>query len=162
MDPTAPNPYQAPSATSPLATEDQADPGSATRGARLGAAMIDGLISLVVVLPLQITSGVYEGFPNIKPQPFSESASWTVGAVVLWVLIHGSFLMKSSQTIGKKLLGIQVVNITDGRPAPLNKLLFLRYLPMTLLPLIPMVGSFVSLANILFIFSCRQCIFKYS
>jgi len=159
MEPSAPNPYQAPTAAAALAEEDQAAAGSASRWARWWAAFIDGLISLAVFAPLQYSAGVYDNFPNLTPRPFAETMLWSLGGVLLWVAVHGVFLARSAQTIGKKIMGIQVVNVADNRPAPLFKLVVLRFLPMSLVPQVPMVGPFLSLANALFIFrKDRRCI----
>ncbi len=142
-----------------MAENDQARGGSASRWSRLGAAIIDGLISMVVFVPLQFSAGVYDNFPNMTPQPFPQTVLWSLGGIVLWVAVHGVFLARSAQTIGKKLFRIQVVSVADGKPAPLFKLIVLRFLPMSMLPQIPMVGPLLSLANALFIFrKDRRCI----
>jgi len=159
MDPSLPNPYQAPADIEPPADESQVSDRSATRGARLGAAMIDGLISIVIVFPVQYWAGVYDDFPNMKPQPFPGSLLWSLAGVAVWLAIHGVFLARSAQTVGKKAVGIQIVMAHDGKPASFSRLVLWRFLPTMLAPQIPGVGPFLSCADILFIFrKDRRCL----
>jgi uncharacterized RDD family membrane protein YckC len=159
MDPSAPNPYQPPSDLEPPADETSVVDRSATRSERLGAAMIDGLISSVIFLPIQIWAGVYDGFPHVKPQQFPLPLAWTLGGIVLWLAVHGVFLARSAQTVGKKLVGTQIVMVKDGRPAPLSRLVLWRFLPTMLVPQIPMVGAVLSCVDVLLIFrKDRRCL----
>jgi len=163
MDPSVSNPYQAPASTEPLfeALPDQAraDYGIATRGSRLGASLIDTAIGLILLVPVQVYTGMYDGFPTMKPPAFPQSLLWALGGTAVWLALHGVFLARNAQTIGKKLVGIQVVNVSDGKPAPFSRLVLWRFLPVTLASQIPYVGSVLAMVNILFIFrSDRRCI----
>jgi uncharacterized RDD family membrane protein YckC len=159
MDPSLPNPYQAPSDIEPPSDEAQASDGSATRGARLGAAIIDGLISIAIVFPVQYWAGVYQDFPNLQPQRFPRSLLWSLAGVAVWLAVHGVFLARSAQTVGKKALGIQIVMAHDGKPAPFSRLVFWRFLPTMLVAQIPGLGPILSCADILFIFrKDRRCL----
>ncbi|CAN5875065.1 hypothetical protein BH11MYX4_BH11MYX4_52240 [soil metagenome] len=158
------NPYAAPTtADAPPAyypSGYQADEAPlAGRGARFGAALIDGLISLAIMLPLQINFGVLANFPKIKPLGFGETAAWAVAGFVLWTALHSYFLATRGQTIGKRLVGVQIVNVSDGRPAPLVKVIFARFLPTAIVANIPYVGGVVNLVGILLIFrDDRRCL----
>ncbi|MEO8183547.1 MAG: RDD family protein [Deltaproteobacteria bacterium] len=163
MDPSVSNPYQPPAATeSPLESlpdQARAYDGSATRASRLGASLIDTVIGLVLLLPLQVYTGMYDGFPNISRPPFPQSLLWMLGGTAIWLALHGVFLARSAQTIGKKLVGIQIVNVSDGKRAPLSRLVLWRFLPSTLVSQLPYLGGVLSLVNILFIFrNDRRCI----
>jgi len=159
MDPSLPNPYQAPADIEPPADESQASDRSATRGARLGAALIDGLISILIIFPVQFWAGVYDGFPNLQPQAFPRPLLWSLAGIAVWLAVHGVFLIKSAQTIGKKALGIQIVMVHDGRPAPFERLVLWRFMPTMLVAQIPVVGPILSCADILFIFrKDRRCL----
>jgi uncharacterized RDD family membrane protein YckC len=159
MDPSFTNPYQAPSDIEAPGEASQARDRSATRWSRLGAAMIDGLISILIVFPVQFWAGVYQGFPNIKPQPFPMSLVWALGGVAVWLAVHGVFLARSAQTVGKKAVGIQIVMAEDGRPAPFSRLVLWRFLPTMLVAQIPMVGPVLSCVDVLFIFrKDRRCV----
>jgi uncharacterized RDD family membrane protein YckC len=158
------NPYAAPAPT-PL---DQQPYGPAaytmeqplaSRGARFGASLIDGLISLAIMLPLQISFGVLKDFPHVKPLGFGETAAWALGGIVLVIVLHGYFLATRGQSIGKRLLGLQIVNASDGQKAPFAKIILLRFLPTAVIGNIPIVGGLVTLVGVLLIFrDDRRCL----
>lgn len=151
-----PNPYQAPEAplpSSPLAL-DGADV-LAGRGERLGASLIDGVISLATFLPLAALTGYFGKVMDAARGGEAMSLLATVGyaalAFVVFVLVQGYPLAKTGQTWGKKLLSIRIVDLHGEQP-PLWRLIALRYLPTQLLSLVPVVGSFYVLVDALFIF----------
>jgi len=154
------NPYQAPAADSALGPELSPDEAPlASRTTRLAAVILDGLLSVVILLPLQIKFGVLDNFPKIRPLPAVETAAWAVAGFVLWLAIHGYFLATRSQTVGKRLLNIQIVNVTDGRPASFGKLVLARYLPTSVIAHIPYAGGVVNFVGILLIFrDDRRCL----
>jgi len=160
MDPSLPNPYQAPNDLEAAASEAPAGARNATRSSRLAAAMIDGIISFAAFLPLQLYAGVYEGFPyGMKSQPFPQSLYWALAGLAFYVAVHGVFLARSAQTIGKKLLRIQIVNASDGKRAPIDRILLLRVVPVTLVTQVPYVGGLIALVDLLFIFrKDRRCL----
>lgn len=162
VDPSFSNPYQAPVADEPRAP-DAIGPGEhASRIARLFASMADAFIGFVVMFPVQIWAGVYDGFPALKPQEFPKSLFWLIGSLLLWIALHGRFLAKSAQTIGKKLLGLQIVMVDTGRPASFERLVFWRFLPMMLVAQIPFIGVFLITADLLFIFrEDRRCLHDF-
>ncbi len=157
------NPYAAPTTEAPqqhyATSGDAMEAPLAGRGKRLGASMIDGLISLAILLPLQINFGVLQNFPKIKPLTFGETAMWGVAGFVVWTAVHSYFLATRGQTIGKRLLDIQIVDVDSGRPPPLVKLVFARFLPTAVVANIPFVGAVANLVGILLIFrDDRRCL----
>ena len=131
----------------------------ATRSSRFFSALIDGILSLVIMLPLQINFGVLANFPHIKPLSAGETAGWGAAGFVLWCALHGYFLATRGQTVGKRLLGIQIVDAGTGQRPPIAKLLFARYLPTAVVANIPIVGGFVALLDALMIFrEDRRCL----
>lgn len=150
------NPYQAPKAV----VADQA-PGAgelAGLGQRLGAALIDLLIALVYAVPMFFIMGLGTYISQNTEPPIGLTLLSTVLGFVFFVLIHGYFLKKNGQTIGKKLLGIRITDLDDQVP-PFGKLIALRYLPITLVTLIPFIGNLLVLVDVLFIFrSDRRCV----
>jgi uncharacterized RDD family membrane protein YckC len=90
-----------------------------------------------------------------------ESVGMGAAGYVLFALIHFAWL-KNGQTIGKKLLGIRMVNNDTGRIADLVRLLAWRYLPVTIVSLIPFIGGILALIDVLFIFGGdRRCLHDY-
>jgi uncharacterized RDD family membrane protein YckC len=130
----------------------------ATRGERLGAAMIDGLIQLAILLPFQIGFGVYDGFPNVRLS-VAQQATWGAAGFALYLAVNGYLLFKSAQTVGKKLLRLQIVNFADGAPTPGGKILLARALPVTLAAQIPVAGPWMAFLDAVFIFGrTRRCV----
>ena len=160
MDPSLLNPYQAPAAELPAAAEIAGPGEGATRGARLLAYLIDLILSIGVMLPIELWAGVFKGFPSaMKPMEFPSSLIWTLAWVVLWVVLNGTFLIQSSQTIGKKLMGLQIVMLRGGMRAPFDRLVFWRFLPMMLISQITTIGPLLGLLDSLFIFrQDRRCL----
>jgi len=74
------------------------------------------------------------------------------------MLIQGWMLHSWGGTLGKRALGMRIVR-TDGSRAGFVRLFFVRAGFATLLPLIPIVGLLVALADVLCIFrESRQCL----
>jgi uncharacterized RDD family membrane protein YckC len=155
------NPYAAPVAA--VADEASRDMQLAGRGTRLGAVLIDGLVFGLGTVPMIIAVFVLGGMANMKDAPNMEmgvAIGIGVGVlcfigVVAWncVLLH-----RRGQTIAKKMLGIRVVR-KDGSRCGLTRIFFARYLPVTLLGMVPFVGGLVSLVDALLIFrDDRRCL----
>jgi uncharacterized RDD family membrane protein YckC len=156
----ATNPYAPPRG----AVQDVADPHAradlAERITRLVAAILDGLIFFAMCyLPFAVVMLSTGSFAN------SESAAANgpilgFGAVlslvgfVVWIWLTVRNVARNGQTIAKKMLGIKVVR-TDGSPASLGRIFWLRNVVNTLLGIIPLYG----LIDVLLIFGAeRQCI----
>lgn len=155
------NPYAPPAAYDVgSSANDPFDPHGlvpAGRGTRLGAAMIDGLISMVVLLPIQYATGVFDNWPNVHLSGGAR-VLWGFAGFLAYAFIHGWFL-RDGQTIGKKLLNIQIVGVDTGKPISIAKLLLGRFLPTSILGNLPYVGPFYGLVDALFIFGeDRRCI----
>ncbi|MBD8525658.1 RDD family protein [Pseudomarimonas arenosa] len=146
--------YAAPKASLELAdgTEELA-----SRWARLGASIIDTLILLVVVIPLQWASGVFDYVMRGEQPPMLYSIGFLLLGLVVFALLHGKFLLSDGQTIGKKVLSIKIVD-TAGQ-VPVLPTYLKRYGVYFLPGNIPIIGGILSLINILFIFGeKRTCV----
>jgi uncharacterized RDD family membrane protein YckC len=136
----------------------------ASRGSRLGAWLIDTIILLV---PMFLASfaimGSWTGFTG-GGQGLDEGKEMlvtVVGAVsgiALYALINWRLLERAGQTVGKRLLGIRIVR-SDGSAAGARHIVLRRYTPYSLLGAIPLLGPFISLLNVCFIFlESRKCL----
>jgi len=157
------NPYAPPAATvddiaDPLATITHAD-----RGTRLVAAILDGIVlGMLVYLPLGIafavtsvmsTPGVAVGRSGAMEALIASVAVGCVGFVV-WAWLTVKYVLRNSQTIGKKMLNIKVVR-TDGSPASFGRIFWLRNVVNMLLSAVPLY----TIVDHLFIFGeSRQCL----
>lgn len=149
------NPYAPPRADlAPLPDEPEFS-ALATRGSRFGAALLDGLILMVVVLPVQYALGFFDGFPNIVEPDFSMQLIAAAVGIAAYALINGKFLAENGQTLGKKALGIRIVNMDDTKPS-LADIVIKRYTPFTAMALVPGIGSVLGLVNALLIFGAAH------
>jgi len=128
----------------------------ASRGSRLGASLLDSLIMMVIVIPAMYFTGAFDDLTNPSPEPtlLYDLAIGLLGLVV-FLAINFKLLADSGQTIGKKIVGIQIVN-NNGEAATWGKNLFKRYAVYFLPGQVPFIGQIFSLVNVLFIFGKDQ------
>ncbi len=140
---TEQNPYQTPatdiSSSKPAATGTEL----ASRWMRLFAAFIDGIILMLFIIPMQFYMGVFDGFPEHMKEP-DLMTNLLFGGVgfILYAIINSYTLQRNGQTLGKLICKIKIVR-TDFTPATFGRIIFVRYLPMTLVTQIPMIGVFI-------------------
>jgi uncharacterized RDD family membrane protein YckC len=124
------NPYRGPDAA---VAEFSSGDELAGRGARLGAAIIDGIILLVIIMPLMYMGGYMQAATAAaqagQQVPFGTMLMWAVIGFVIFAVIQGFPLNATGQTWGKKALKIKIVDLAGNKP-PLGRLLGLRYLPI--------------------------------
>ena len=125
----------------------------ATRGSRLEAKFVDGLISAVV----SIVVGAIIGFEKLTTPALCTEDDWMIVALACLALVGANayFFSRSGQTIGKMFSGIRVVRI-DGSRCELARWIFLRGGVMALVGAIPVVGGIAYLIGILLIFQDEQ------
>ena len=156
-----PNPY-APPRANVYDVNNATGEVPADRGTRLVAAILDGLIfGAMVYLPLIIGGAITGAFASAgRSGPVNAAALFGVGGffalagLIVWIWLTVKFVNANGQSIAKKMLGIKVVR-TDGSPASLGRIFWLRNFVNGLLGLIPFYGAI----DALLIFSeQRQCI----
>lgn len=157
---TTTNPYAPPRAAvdDVLSAEDEAAL-PAERGARLGAAILDGIIFTVMVyLPFLFTIAMADS--SAKAGGSGASAMVMIGGlltlagVIAWCWLTIVYVQRNGQSIAKKLLKIKVVR-SDGSRTSLSRIFWLRNVVNALISIIPLYG----LIDILFIFGeRRQCL----
>ena len=143
------NPYAPPSADVEVETEMESE--LAGRWARLGGALVDGIILLVAVFSIMNPMGYWDR-AMADALTFSDNVTMFVLYMVLYLAINGYTLSTRGQSVGKIVAGTRIVSYTDGRLLPLWKLFVKRYLSVSLLGAIPVIGIFLTLINILLIF----------
>jgi uncharacterized RDD family membrane protein YckC len=152
------NPYRGPDAA---VAEFSSGDELAGRGARLGAAIIDGIILLVIIMPLMYMGGYMQAATAAaqagQQVPFGTMLMWAVIGFVIFAVIQGFPLNATGQTWGKKALKIKIVDLAGNKP-PLGRLLGLRYLPIQIVSNVPMIGPVLALVDVLLIFrNDRRC-----
>ena len=161
------NPYAAPqSRVDDVAFEElDLEARKASRGRRLGAALLDVAIAMIAFLP-SFLLGIFSQY-NRSHTPMRVSTGLPglglvmllMGVVFLIILIvDGVLLHKYGQTMGKRIVGIRIVR-TDGKRISLGRVIGLRALPIGILSRIPFIGVLISLVDCLMIFGAeRRCL----
>jgi uncharacterized RDD family membrane protein YckC len=157
------NPYAAPAAVVDDASAWDAydlENRKAGRGKRLGAALLDGVVSLIWLAPV-----IWAGYmaldvrKGIKPAgPMVALMLLGLALMITIIVVNCLMLHRSGQTIGKRALDIAVVR-TDGSRISLLRYIFLRVAPFVLIGMIPIVGKLIGLIDPLLIFNReRRCL----
>ena len=134
----------------------------AGRWERLGAQILDGIISCILALPgfgLLLAAGIFSRPDN--PNPALMLAGFGLLGLLLlgWGIFQIYLLTTRGQTIGKKLLGIKIVAFEDGSNPGFVKVFLLRALVNGVIGAVPLVGGIYSLVDICFIFrDDKRCI----
>ena len=130
----------------------------ASRWYRLWGALIDGLIAMVIWLPVLYLTDYWERALEGQLTLIETTISGILG-FLLFILLHSYLLAKNGQTIGKMVVGTKIVSVTSNEILPLGKVLLLRYLPISVVTQLPMVGQFFVLVDSLAIFSKeKRCV----
>lgn len=151
------NPYASPNAqVSDIPFEG---PELASFGLRFLGALIDGLIMMLLLVPLMFATGyISDIMSGIQPGLLDNLKIALLGFVV-FLVVQGYFLNASGQTIGKKILGTKIVTMDNEKPEFL-KLILMRYVTIHAISQIPILGGIFALVNYIFIFfgDQRQCL----
>jgi uncharacterized RDD family membrane protein YckC len=152
------NPYAPPKAALVLEKESSVHVQLAGRWTRFCAAVVDGAVGIVYGIPVMFLLDIWGYITRSQQPPMGLMIAANAFTFLCFVLIHGYLLHRNGQTIGKKLLGIRIANL-DGSIPDLARLLLLRYLPVSLITLIPATGNYLSIIDVLFIFQAsRRCL----
>lgn len=157
------NPYAPPRANVDATEPETSELEPADRGTRLGASLLDGLISGLPAIAL-IWSGLALLGYGLFDADAAEPSEWLLAAMGfasaggLYLAINGYLLAKHGQSVGKRICGIRIVRL-DGSAPTLWEAFVKRYLSLLLLGQIPLAGNMISLVDALFIFRAdRRCL----
>ena len=152
------NPYAAPVAA--VADEAPREQELADRLTRLGAVFVDGIFFSFSIVPAFVAMAFIGGNSSPGQVDTAVYVGFGLGLLLFFGLVAWNcvLLSRRGQTVAKKMLGIRVVR-RDGSHCGLARIFFARYLPVTLLSVIPFVGGLVSLVDALLIFrDDRRCL----
>jgi uncharacterized RDD family membrane protein YckC len=154
---TTENPYSAPATDPTVATSFDGQLQLATLGQRFVGAIIDGLISAAIIIPISFALGIYSTRAGHQLSLMETIGMGLVGFAI-FLAIHWVFLNATGQTIGKKVAKTRIVTM-DGRKPSMGNLAGKRYAFMNLVGIVPFIGGLLSIVNILFIFrKDRRCL----
>jgi uncharacterized RDD family membrane protein YckC len=153
-----PNPYAPPAVEyvplPPRVLEAMYDLPLASRGTRLWATSLDGLVTFGVCLPpivfssLSRDDGRFYGFIAL----FAMAVLW----IYQWVLVS-----TTGQTLGKRWAGIRIVKV-DGSPVSFVSAVLVRSWAFTLITWVPWIGGLIGLADVVCIIGDeRRCLHDY-
>ena len=160
VSPNQPNPYAPPQADVGDAGDQDTGAELAGRGERLGAYILDSIISTVMVgVPLLVGMNWNALAAQDWMNAFTPLGMGLAGVgLLVWAAITTYLVHKNSQTIAKKIVGIKVVR-TDRSHASLGRIFWLRNVVNLIPNLIPYVSSIYGLVDACFIFGeTRQCV----
>ncbi len=145
--------------TGPLLSVNQTLAG---RGERLLASIVDGVILVVVFLPIMMVVGVVLAIAGVAVDGLTFEIISTVLSFVFlamtFLAINGYLLANRGQTIGKYLMKIRIVD-SNGQIPEFYGLFLKRYVAIWLISFIPFFGRLFGIANVLAIFrASRRCI----
>lgn len=156
------NPYAPPSLENdPAASQPVEELPLATRSQRLLAILLD---TLVIFGPLAALS-VWSPIPLLNDLWLDESppgqAFYSLIGFLLFLALNGYLILSRDQTIGKFALGIKVTNLKGESPSILTQA-GLRYGFYWLFDTVPVVGTWLSVISVLFIFGKEhRCLHDY-
>ncbi|MGO1069897.1 RDD family protein [Lysobacter sp. CA199] len=148
------NPYAAPTAPLPVELGESV---KADRGIRLVARLIDGGLQLAVLVPMIVVlvlagpnsggAGSADQLNGIQIAALALSGLMTLALVIYQFVL----LYQTSQTLGKRWMGIKIVR-NDGSSCSFGRILGLRMFVTGLIEQVPCIGMVFALANVLWIF----------
>ncbi len=143
----------------------------ADRATRLVAAILDGILVMCITLPIQLGTGYLQMVTAQQTPPLWLEIGVNLSGVAALLALNGWMLASRGQSIGKRLLGIQIVSCVDKGLLPFGRVVLIRSLWLTPLALVSVflpvqaksimgfvIGA-VSLIDSLLIFgSDRRCL----
>ncbi len=133
----------------------------ASRWKRVGGVLIDGMISLVILVPIMLATGVLQRSFKGQKMTIGEQLGFAAAGWVLFLAINGYLLFHKGQTIGKLAVKTKIVDL-DGNVPSFGKLLLLRYFILGVVAQIPFIQFMVGLVDAVFIFGKeRRCLHDY-
>ncbi|RYD37725.1 MAG: RDD family protein [Verrucomicrobiaceae bacterium] len=133
----------------------------ATLGERFAGALLDGLIGIVVAIPIWgvlFAIGTVSSVEEMGKVGPALSIGMGLLAFVLIMAVQYVPLKQSGQTWGKRVMKTRIATMKGEKPT-ITDLVFKRYAFFQLLGVIPVVGTIASLVNILMIFKKdRRCL----
>lgn len=112
-------------------------PVLARRSSRLLASAFDGLLALGLSFPVLAQLGGLAWLRAGRPLPLSIALPVTAANIAVFLLLNGHGLHTRGQTLGKRLVGIRIVDAATGGVPPLARLVLLRYGSFWLLNALP-------------------------
>jgi len=135
-----------------------ADQELASRWQRLGGALLDGVIFLVIELPVMFMFGVFDEITSGRGLTLGQTLGFFVFHLIVFAAVNGWLLANHGQTVGKKVAGTRIIDL-NGNLRPFAVVFFVRYALLSAIANIPIAGSLFCLVDALFVFrKDKRCI----
>jgi uncharacterized RDD family membrane protein YckC len=165
------NPYAPPSTTGGIDVPGvPANDPLAGRFSRFASAMVDGILTLAITMPVMFATG-FVARTQAQQVGFLEQIAMSSLGMVWMLALNGYFLATRGQTIGKMLTKIQIVDAQSGGLLPFLRVYVYRYLWMLplgfIVALIPgtvddiLVNVLVLIDALLIFGAARRCLHDY-
>ncbi len=129
----------------------------ASRRQRLGAAFADGMLQLLILLPVMYFTIGFEVFRAGAEQSLLQIIGLGLLGLVIFLLLQGKLLVTKGQTLGKRSAKIKIVDLQGNLPTVKGHLLK-RYGFNILIQHIPVIGPIILLISIFLVFGkTRRC-----
>jgi uncharacterized RDD family membrane protein YckC len=149
--------YKSPEAELEVNNIESESDALASRVDRFLASFVDGLIIAPVWLGLVYFSEGFKYLTGEAAMPYSYGLIIALATTIIFVAINGRLMVKKGQTFGKKALKIKMVALSNETIT--IKHLLKRYSFYWGVPQIPLIGPFINMINILYIFSkSKRCL----
>ncbi|HET7842764.1 MAG TPA: RDD family protein [Xanthomonadales bacterium] len=152
---TEANPYNAPRAH----VADVAVAGTEqlpSRWLRIAGVIVDAIAVSVITIPTLFLSGYFAQMMQTAAAGQQPSVALQVGGAAfgfaVFLAVHGYLLWSNGQTLGKRLLGMKIVDMQTRQKPAFGWLVAMRFLVPQVVYMIPIVGGLVALVGILLIF----------
>lgn len=152
------NPYSTPE--SEIIEEDNQKNNEivlADRSTRLVAAILDGLIMMAIAIPLGMVIGYISFDINNPPSVAYQVIGGLIG-MAIYLILNGKLLLTKGQTIGKKIMNIQILNADTKTIPSATDLIAKRYLLFSVIGQIPKAGIIIIIDPLLIFRSNKKCL----
>lgn len=128
----------------------------ASRWKRLWGALLDSVFILFVTVPSMLLMGAYSQLADGEPLTFAQTLSWLAYGVLVFLVLNGWLLFHKGQTLGKRIVGTKIVDAKTGQHLSFGSVYGIRYLLVSGITQIPVIGHLFALVDVLFIFGERK------
>ena len=118
----------------------------ASRWQRFWASLLDALTIVLITIPAMLFTGGFNGLAEGAQPSFGYTLFIGLLGLSFFFFINKRLLIEHGQTIGKKLLGIKIVDLNGNLPE-LKQHLLPRYATYLLPGHVPVVGQFFSVVQ---------------
>ncbi len=129
----------------------------ASRFKRFISTLIDALLITLISSAIMYFTGGFDTLAQGKEHTFFYTLLIGIGTLFIFFAINYKLLLEQGQTLGKKILGIRIVNIDNSIAS--RKQLINRYCFIFIPGYVPLIGKVFNVIDMLLIFGKeRRCL----